>query len=267
MQRRTRSSATIPRIFRKTSIRSAVAIAGIFFASITLARADHWELGWQASRYRYDEPQLMHLSGFRGGLVGAYTFERGDVFHKLDLRASYGQLRYEGSGVQEGVPDYLMEARWVIGRRLDMQFSPAPYAGLGYRYLFNDSRGLTSTGAAGYRRFSNYLYAPIGVSWRTPVRGDWVLVPSLEWDLFLRGWQITKLSDTGLGNTDVTNTQTSGYGFRVAAMFENQAWSWGPWLHYWNIKDSDVQPIGMGYVGWEPANHTLELGVEIRRRF
>jgi hypothetical protein len=255
------------RVFLGTAIRSALAIAGALLATAPVARADSWELGWQASRYRYDEPDLMHLAGYRFGLVGAYTIARGTVFHKFDVRGSYGSLRYEGSGVQEGVPDYLMEVRWVVGRRLDRQLSPAPYAGLGYRYLFSDSRGLTSTGAAGYRRFSNYLYAPIGVSWRTPARGEWILAPTFEWDIFLRGWQITKLSDAGFGNTDVTNKQSSGYGYRLAAMFENQAWSWGPWLHYWNIKDSDVQPIGLGQVGWEPANHTLEFGLEIRRRF
>lgn len=258
---------TTMRTLCKSTIRSALAIAGIFFALVPVARGDSWELGWQASRYRYDEPDLMHLSGYRGGLVGAYTYERGDVFQKVDLRGSYGQLRYEGSGVQEGVPDFLMEARWVIGRRLDRQLSPAPYAGLGYRYLFSDLRGFTSTGAVGYRRFANYLYAPVGVSWRMPARGAWTLVPSVEWDFFLRGWQITKLSDTGLGNNDVTNKQTSGYGYRLAAMFENGTWAWGPWLHYWDIKDSDVQPIGMGQFGLEPANHTLEFGLEIRRRF
>jgi len=251
----------------KSTIRSALAIAGIFFALLPVARGDSWELGWQASRYRYDEPDIMHLVGYRVGLVGAYTYERGDVFQKVDLRASYGQLRYEGSGVQEGVPDFLMETRWVIGRRLDRNLSPAPYAGLGYRYLFSDLRGFTSTGYAGYRRYSNYLYAPVGVSWRTPVRGDWVLAPSVEWDFFLRGWQITKLSDAGPGYFDVTNTQTRGYGFRVAGMFENGNWSWGPWIHYWNIRDSDVQPMTATLGGIEPANHTLEFGLEIRRRF
>ncbi len=255
------------RIFSKTSLRSMLAAASMLFVFTPLARADHWEVGWQASRYRYDEPELMHLAGFRAGLVGAYHLDFDRVFHRFELRGSYGQLRYEGSGVQEGVPDYLVEARWLIGERLEGESSLAPYAGLGYRYLFNDSRGLTTTGAAGYRRYSNYLYAPLGVSWRTPVRGDWVLAPTIEWDFFLRGWQISKLSDTGLGYSDVTNTQTSGYGYRLAAMFENGTWSWGPWVNYWNIKDSDVQPIAPGQVGWEPANHTLEFGVEIRRRF
>ncbi len=244
-----------------------LAVAGVLFASVPLARADNWELGWQASRYRYDEPNIMHLAGYRFGLVGAYTFERGNIFQRVDLRASYGQLRYEGSGVQEGVPDFLTEARWVIGRRLDGKLSPAPYAGLGYRYLFSDLRGFTSTGYAGYRRYSNYLYAPVGVGWRTPVRGDWVLEPYVEWDFFLRGRQITKLSDAGPGYYNVTNTQTSGYGFRVAAMFENGTWSWGPWLHYWNIKESDVQPMTATLGGVEPDNHTLEIGLEIRRRF
>jgi hypothetical protein len=44
-----------------------------------------------------------------------------------------------------------------------------PYAGLGFRYLYNDLRGTSSTGAIGYRRESHYFYVPLGVTLRVPL--------------------------------------------------------------------------------------------------
>jgi len=38
-------------------------------------------------------------------------------------------------------------------------------------------------------------------------------------------------------------------------------------LDFSNIKDSDVQPIGLGAAGLEPANWTRESGIEFRYRF
>jgi hypothetical protein len=38
------------------------------------------------------------------------------------------------------------------------------------------------------------------------------------------------------------------------------------WTHYWKIKDSDVEPIGLGFVAWEPGNSTHETGIELRYR-
>ena len=32
----------------------------------------------------------------------------------------YGRLRYVGSGVQEGVPDFLVDARWLFGKEINL---------------------------------------------------------------------------------------------------------------------------------------------------
>ena len=111
-----------------------------------------WELGAHLSRYKYEEPGLMSLDGPRGDVSGAFTVTtRSRFFLRVDLRVSRGILDYEGSGTLEDVPDWLVEARALYGRDLPLgsRVSLSPYFGLGFRYLKNDLRGTTSTGAAG----------------------------------------------------------------------------------------------------------------------
>jgi len=235
-----------------------------------LATRPGLEIGAQLAQYRYEEPSIpVTIDGIRAGFVGAYTFtSENRMFFRIDGRASYGSLSYQGSGSADGVPDFIFEVRGVAG----MDFNPggigvSPYAGLGYRYLFDDLTGYSSTGAAGYRRYSNYFYAPIGVTLRFDANSGWVFAPTLEYDLFIQGKQKSMLSDANAGLNDVTNTQKSGYGYRAYLMFEKNHLTIGPYLHYWNIADSDKQPIAPGAVGLEPHNWTREIGFELRYRF
>ncbi len=236
------------------------------------------EVGVQAAHYHYEEPGVAKLIGLRAGGVGAFTFTQGDAFFKADGRVSLGSLNYQGSGTQSNIPDYIFEARFVAGADLQagegVVFSP--YAGLGYRYLYNDLRGYTrgpvtplnpSGIYAGYRRYSNYLYAPLGLTLRTGINDGWVLAPTLEYDLFIRGKQITLLSDAGLGDPDMTNAQKRGKGYRFALMAEKDHVVIGLWMHYWSIEISEVVSPAPGKFGWEPENWTREIGVEVRYRF
>jgi len=223
------------------------------------------EIGAQVAKYRYEEPDFMNLKGNRAGAVGAYTFtDARRVYSRIDLRASYGKLKYEGSGTLDDVPDWIIEARAVIGKDFLVGDNVAlsPYIGLGYRYLYNDLRGYSSTGAIGYRRYSQYAYAPIGLTLRMGTGGEWVFAPTVEYDAFLGGRQRSMLSDVAPGAPDISNDQDSGRGYRVSLMAEGRHWAFGPWLHYWSIKVSDIQ---FGFV--EPANWTREYGVELRYRF
>jgi len=258
---------------------AVVAMLGAAFAAANAqasASNDHlatrpgWEVGGQVAHYRYLEPGFMKLEGDRAGILGAYTFAgAGGLFSRIDVRGSYGQLEYRGTGTKSGVPDWLIETRAVVG--VDVfpgnGVSLSPYVGLGYRYLYNDLRGYGSTGATGYRRYSRYLYAPAGLTLRIDIGEGWVLAPTIEADVFLRGRQASKLGDAGLGYMDVTNRQSKGRGHRVYLMLERDRWAVGAWTHYWRIMDSDVQPIAPGLVGLEPENTTRESGLELRYRF
>jgi hypothetical protein len=239
-----------------------------------LATRPGGELGVQGSHYDYTEPDFAKISGNRAGVVGAYTFAGDGLFGKLDARASYGRLKYEGSGTMDNVPDLILEGRAVAGLDwLGTSASLSPYLGLGYRYLYNDIRGYSSSGAAGYRRYSNYLYAPVGLTARWHLGGGWVLAPTLEADVFLYGTQVSKLSDTSIpGVMDVTNHQDKGRGHRASLMVEKDHWAFGAWTDYWHIKASDTQcftaPVGgVCQAGVEPENYTRESGLELRYRF
>ncbi|HUL94325.1 MAG TPA: hypothetical protein VLV56_18480 [Burkholderiales bacterium] len=239
-----------------------------------LATRGGWELGAQASRYDYLEPDFAELKGNRIGIVAAYTWT-GDsgLFGKLDYRESYGRLKYEGSGTMDKVPDLIFELRALAGLDwVGSSVSLSPYAGLGYRYLYDDLRGTTSTGASGYRRNSNYLYSPVGLTARWHMGGGWVLAPTAEADVFLYGTQVTKLSDASSALMDVTNHQGSGRGHRFSLMIEKGQWAFGGWNHYWHIKDSDTlcfTPVvnNVCLAGQEPENYTREYGLELRYRF
>jgi hypothetical protein len=237
-----------------------------------LATRPGWELGGQVAYYDYREPNVAELDGYRLGAVAAWTVVDRAAFAKLDLRASYGPLDYRGSGTMSGVPDLILETRILVGFDLIGQgASLSPYAGWGYRFLYDDLRGYSSTNAKGYRRYSNYVYVPIGLTMRLSLGGGWSLVPTLEADVFMYGKQNTKLSDFNPAVDDVSNRQDTGRGHRVSIMFERDSWAFGAWNNYWHIDDSQCVPPqvvnGVCQGAHEPQNYTREYGLELRYRF
>lgn len=213
------------------------------------------------------------------GHAGALPLD-GDWFIKDDVRFVNGRVDYVGSGFQAGVPDWYVEARGLLGQ--DFQFGSAmysPYVGFGYRYLFNDLRGYSSSGAIGYRRESNYFYIPVGVTHRFALQDSAVLATTVEFDHLLSGRQVTRISDL-VGHSgytsafDIRNAQSSGFGFRADVMYEMDDLAFGPFLTIWRISQSDsvLQPITRnGMTNWyyfsEPENRTSEFGLRMRFRF
>jgi len=240
------------------------------------------EFGLSVSSYAYEEPSLgMSNKGDKFGVnhFGTMVLD-GDWFVKDDLRFAYGGVDYVGSGYQASVPDWYVDARGLVGR--DIQFGNAvysPFVGVGYRYLFNDLRGYSSSGAIGYRRESNYFYVPIGLTHRFTLQDSAVLATTLEFDHLLMGRQLSKLSDL-VGHSgytrayDVSNSQSSGFGFRADVMYEMGDLAFGPFLNIWRINKSDsvLQPLTRnGVTTWyffsEPENRTSEFGLRMRLKF
>lgn len=230
-------------------------------------------IGLSLSSYKYEEPQIMSATGIKMGLDMRVTqvFQR-EQFIRGELRYAFGTVDYNGSGNLNGEPDWYIEARglagkdWVINKGV-----LSPYTGVGYRYLFNDGRGITSTNYWGYRRASNYLYWPVGFTHRLKFK-EGMLVSMLEYDHLLRGKQISRLSDGGQGDGDITNIQSRGYGLKFSMSYQEKNWAAGPFFNYWNIAQSDMQPeIRNGTpTGWwalEPKNNTVEFGLRISQQF
>lgn len=237
-----------------------------------LATPRGFEAGVQLSGYRYTEPDIdVRIDGGQVGGRFAYTFGiTRSMFGRVDARLAYGELDYSGSGTAEAQPNSIFEVRNVFGRDhyVAEGLMLTPYVGIGYRSLYSDLRGASSTGAVGYRRYSRYLYLPIGLAARFNAEDQWVVAPTIEYDYFIRGKQETKLSDTGIpGLPDVENTQHKGVGYRASLMFENGHLSFGPWIHVWRIEDSDIVRISPTTGVLEPQNETREAGVEVNYRF
>ena len=100
---------------------------------------------------------------------------------------------------------------------------------------------VTDAGFSGYDRRSQYLYIPIGASMDLKWR-DWGFRPTAEFDYFVHGWQESYLRDVGYDN-NLGNDQSAGYGLRGSIMFappvDFHNFSFGPYVRYWNIHNSD----------------------------
>lgn len=240
-----------------------------------------WEVGAILSKFTYEEPGLMKDEGFFYGIEGAYTFRnQKNLMIKVESRYSYGKVDYEsaGSGTMDNINDYIFEIRGLAGHDFPISkiSTITPYIGLSYRYLNDDSSGrLSSTGASGYERESNYYYMPIGMETVTELKSGLILGMIIEFDYFWKGKQITHLSDVDPGYNNMKNNQNNGYGFRGSLKFlwkdEHNEYIVEPFIIYWNINDSEWDLITLdglfyGY-GLEPANETTEMGLNITIRF
>ena len=229
------------------------------------------ELGPELYYYSYREPNFVRQSGPFAGLNGSYTAGFGAWFATGNLIGDVGYLDYHSSGTGrlKGIWNFSGDLRGLFGRDLPLSSGVAasPYLGVGYRVLFDKAGGRsTTTGASGYDRLSQYLYLPLGVGLGI-ASGDWLFRPSVEYDVFLHGMQNSYLSEVGF-DADVTNQQRRGYGLRASVLAETGRLSFGPFLRYWNIENSESAAVSLGGAPagrvFEPANKTIEAGVTLR---
>jgi hypothetical protein len=116
----------------------------------------------------------MEQKGMMYGIGAAYSYHNKTMF-KADAKFSYGQVDYQNSGTINNINDYIFEIRAVSGYdfKLTDSLVLTPYIGIGYRYLRDDMAGrISSTGAAGYLRESNYYYSPIGIEAGNPATDE-----------------------------------------------------------------------------------------------
>lgn len=238
------------------------------------------KLGLTLSGYQYKEPSLdVVINSALLGLdyTGTYAFGN-DWFAKADARYAFGRANYSGSGTQSNIPYSYYDLRGLLG--YDFSFSGlggfvlAPYTGIGYRYLFDNQGGQTSSGANSYQRSSTYLYLPIGVTHRMKINEVHKLETNFEYDYLIQGTQFSKLSQAVSYYPDVANQQTRGYGLRLSSMYQFDTWSVGPYINYWNIAQSNtvINPISVNgrsanLLVYEPANTTLEAGIKVSYSF
>lgn len=233
------------------------------------------DLGVTVSGYKYTEPGVMSVKATKVGFDYSGTYALGSEwpnrskgwFVRADLRYVTGKADYNGgaTGTLNNVPDWYYEARGLVGKDFHYSgYTLSPYAGLGFRYLFNDLRGTTSTGGSGYRREGHYTTLPLGVTHKMNLASQQAqLVTTFEYSYLLRGRQDSKLSDTGAALQDVSLAQRSGYGLRLGTMVRYPTWSIGPSLILWRVNESDRSAAAV----IEPHNNTYEFGVKAAYHF
>lgn len=264
-------------------MRLSLAIVCLFILCPSAAFAlpyntSEFDAGVQISHITYKEPDLMRESGIMYGVHAFYAKSFQGLRWKIDGTLSRGEVDYVGS-LSDGTPltveniqDTMFEARVAVGPT-SFVYSDSyylPYIGFGYRYLYDGA----DVGPGGYRRESNYLYIPIGIEGVPFVREKWSAGFTLEYDLFLRGRQLSYLSDADPGFSDMENEQTSGRGYRASLKFIRSGKHdlvIEPFYKYWSIDESDTQIItymGIPYAyGYEPKNNSTEIGIKMLIRF
>lgn len=233
-----------------------------------LRSPEGFAVSMQVGGYDYREPGLMKQEG---GLAGfgvdwaCRAFEENYV--RLQVGYNQGHVDYTGSGTLDDKPVKKLETRLIWGND-DITLGQGRlmrYTGLGFRQLYNDARGETSTGKFGYRRYNDMIYLPIGVEYCVQV-GEYLTLWNMEMDLLLVGRQRSLLQDAGPDYSELSNDQHGGVGFRLNAMMEFGGIWFGPYLEYWDINDSQVVQSG-DFIGVEPANNTVEYGFQIKYFF
>ena len=262
---------------------SGKAGANTFEDESQASMARSFDLSAGVSSITYTEPHFMKEEGLFYGLNASYT-ERSPqhMMGALEGRFAIGQVDYSsnGTGTLDDIQDWTGEAR-VLGGYDFFALSETrltPYIGLGYRYLSDQSGGMTSTtGASGYDRESNYVYLPIGLKTITKLGDDWTLGFTIEYDNLLWGKQKSHLEDVDPTVDPIENKQNGGYGLRgsmqiTRTMTETVDLVFEPYFKYWNIDASDIKSITIsgtptGLAGQEPANHSTEYGMNLGLHF
>ena len=182
------------------------------------------------------------------------------------------------TGSSDNIRDIVFEPRVLAG--YDFYFDERTvytvYLGFGYRYLKDDGSGkVSTTGALGYQRESNYYYTPVGVEGLADVGNNWFIEAIAEYDFLWSGSQISHLGDAIPGWNTVSDDQNTGWGVRgslkVLKKSERYDWSFGPFFRYWRIEkseDSHLQAGGtlIGFA-WEPENNSTEIGANASLMF
>ena len=279
----------------------------------SFAESPHqFEVGTEIYSYKYTERIGVKDTGIKYGLTGAYQYRFSenesiytwnDFLHatnklnifRLEARASYGEVDYEGSGTWDNIPDWNFETRGLLGLEIPVRDWAiiTPFAGLGYRYLFNEFSVVPSQNIggqqyySGYDRESTYIYIPLGVETKKEFDENWSLSFINEVDFFIWGKQITHLEDSAdqngvsAGYDELENKQEKGFGWRTSARLTKRMDRFEvfiePFFRYWHIEDSEFSFVTAGGAllctgnlcsgGIEPDNKTWEYGVNMGAKF
>ena len=250
-------------------LKSIAVIVGILFSSVMSAGYSA-DLTLDISFYYYEEQNFMndtsdpvlYSAGSRKWEIPAEDNNSWQFLYTAEV--TRGWVNYSGSGSLDK-DYYKFRGETYAGYRLD---NFTPILGLGYRWLYDDSGGQTSsTGAIGYDRQSQYFYIPAGgifdFNQDIKIKG--------QFNYLMTGKQSSFLSDVE-GFSDVENYQSSGWGVDFTFDYKISAsTSFYSFYRYWDIDKSDIGsgtfPGVLIFEAFEPANTTTEAGIGFAYKF
>lgn len=271
-----------------------ISLVGFFLSSAqaetTPIFKHDFSLSIEAMKYFYKEPNgtqdeysrqhgaaWMDNTGYLFGIGGSYRLTLKDkLFIQPEGRILYGKHDYR-NGCKEDVwlktkreePALLYETRLLTGGRIPLisQLTLSPYTGIGYRFKNDDSEKVKCNDGSvrGYYRKSNYVYIPFGAYVDYTINDAWAVSLKGEYDWMIKGWQYTRSPRLYKPST---NKQPNGYGLKgevsVSYLYKKIKFSVSPYVHYWNIRNSEVVNFPYPYGGArEPYNITWESGMKL----
>ena len=209
--------------------------------------------------------------GVREWDLGAFGDRDNSSLWKLlyTIEYSEGRVNYTSNGTGTMVKDYYRgRLETYLSKEIYVNQKRArSYIGLGYRELFDNSANqLSSTGAIGYNRISQYYFLPVGMIWY--INDSWSL--KSQYNYLLDGKQTSYLKNAfpATYNVNPINTQRIGGGFDFTLNKKlNSNWYSYGFFRHWNLGESDMVSCSASLNCIEPKNSTNEIGVGISFAF
>jgi hypothetical protein len=253
--------------------------------------AHQFTAGLESFQYKYNEHTEEHKNfmkdkGMLYGVNGAYQLTyKGKIFLRPEARWAYGHTDYGNYHGEEGdrhhIPAMIFEPRLLVGGIVPIpsRFNLSPYAGLGFRYKWDDDSDIKSRdNVSGSKRINKLWYLPIGAQLQYRFNDRWFIQSIVEYDWVMKGEQLTY--DRHYSPSPIVVKQKSGWGAKgellIGHHFDKVSVAFGPYLQYWKIRKSSTKVFtyygdkGDDYPntpGSEPENKTREIGVKLNLIF
>jgi len=235
------------------------------------------ELYWA----KYDAPKAMNQHGFLTGYNAKYSYrilnEPDWAINMFRLQAQWASGKFDTQPSNQGpsgIKDKTFDLRGVVGKDIYpyANLRTTGYFGYGYRYLKDNSEGLTTTIGPvtfqGDRRYSHYYYLPLGADIVYQKNSQYSVESNLEYDYLIRGRQVDELGDFGFpGYGTLVVAQKDGEGLRASIRlnyyFKYCTAFAETFYRYWHISESKSKPDPNvpGATLYEPKNNTEEFGM------
>lgn len=257
------------RFFKKTLSHGLLCVAVVGGAH-SQAQADEWVAEVGMVHWSYKEPALaVTHEGLIPSLgISKKLNKQEDASGQWEWTSAIalGRVNYSGTGTMKGQP--LIDVQTMLAYLLPTTYSNAQWAPtLAYEHVFNDGRGVTSTGHVGYRRLNHRLSA--GVQWRQLHPQGWQWQADIQ--TLLYGWQVSELSDIGgeyHGLSAPVNRQRQGWALKLGSCKVLETGQLCLQAHRIQVQASDtviINTLKSRYEVYEPTNNLTRISVTFKR--